>query len=219
MFGRWHWCALVMPAMVVVLAACGGAAASSSSGSAPHFSIGSAVSRTPSAAGHAGAAAPATPGLVPSTVSADDIQAFLDAHNARRAKYNETPLTWSAALASLAQDWSNQMAQTGNFDHRPNNNEGENIFSGTGTYSPKDVVDAWGNEVSNFHADSNTCDPNAECGHFTQIVWATTTTVGCGSATAADGTVYWTCNYDPPGNFTGIGPFDAAAQQQALGGM
>ncbi|MBJ7609537.1 MAG: SCP-like extracellular [Candidatus Dormibacteraeota bacterium] len=148
-------------------------------------------------------------------MSAADIQAFLDAHNAWRTKVNEPPLTWDAGLASLAQDWSSQMAQSGNFDHRPNNNEGENIFAGTGTYAPKDVVDAWGNENANFHVDTNTCDPNTMCGHYTQIVWASTTKVGCGSATGGDGTVYWTCNYDPPGNVSGIGPLDAAAQQQA----
>ena len=203
-------------ALAGLLAACG-----SSGGATPtpagHFRLGAPVTRTPgprSASTHSLAGG----GLPPTTLSDADIAATLDAHNAWRAKYNEPALVWDDGLASLAQDWSNQMAQTGNFDHRPDNNEGENIFTGSGqTYAPKDVVDAWGSEVTSFHADTNTCDPGAMCGHFTQIVWATTTKVGCGAATAGDGSVYWTCNYDPPGNVDGIGPFDVAAQQQASG--
>ena len=152
-------------------------------------------------------------------LSAADIQATLDAHNTWRTKYNLAPLVWDGELGSLAQDWSNQMAQTGNFNHRPNGTKGENLFAGTGTYTPKDVTDTWGNEVANYNFDTDTCEAGKQCGHFTQIVWATTAKVGCGSATSADGTVYWTCNYDPRGNVIGIKPLDATAQQQAATGQ
>jgi pathogenesis-related protein 1 len=204
-------------AVAALAVACGSTASTTSNttASGARTNVGSALTRTPVA----GLASFAPKGNLPSsTLSAADIQATLDAHNAWRAKNNEAVLTWDASLASLAQDWSNQMAQTGNFDHRPNNNEGENIFTGSGqTYTPKDVTDAWGNEVANYHADTSTCDANAQCGHYTQIVWASTARVGCASATAADGSVYWTCNYDPPGNVTGVSPFDLNAQTQPSG--
>lgn len=200
----------ILLAAVAVVAACGSSQSSSSSSSSRTTRVGTAATRTP---GAKQTLPPAIGALPAAQLSAADVKATLDAHNAWRAKYNETPLTWDDSLASLAQDWSNQMAQSGNFDHRPDNPKGENIFSGTGTYAPKDVVDAWGNEVSDYHQDTNTCNDGAQCGHFTQIVWASTTKVGCASATAADGTIYWTCNYDPAGNITGVSPFDAAAQQ------
>ena len=220
--------AIALVAALSGLAACGSSSSSSSSSSAstghpPHISLppgahadlGPTESRTPGPLARLD-----TAGMPASTLTPAEIQATVDAHNVWRAKYNETPLVWDDGLGALAQDWSNQMAQSGNFDHRPNNNAGENLFMGSGTtYTPKEVVDSWGSEVAFFHADTNSCDDGQMCGHFTQLVWASTARVGCGRATAGDGSIYWTCNYDPPGNYTGIGPFDAAAQQRALSGQ
>jgi hypothetical protein len=46
-------------------------------------------------------------------------------------------------------------------------------------------------------------------GHFTQIVWRASTTLGCGKATGKDGNDYVVCNYDPAGNIAGRTPFDS----------
>ena len=40
-------------------------------------------------------------------------------------------------------------------------------------------------------------------GHFTQVVWASTQKLGCGSAGG-----YVTCRYDPPGNMNMPGYFE-----------
>ncbi|MBK9527127.1 MAG: hypothetical protein IPO41_02100 [Acidobacteria bacterium] len=48
------------------------------------------------------------------------------------------------------------------------------------------------------------------CLHFTQVVWSTTTKVGCGKARTADGmTDFVVCDYSPPGNIGQQAPFKA----------
>jgi pathogenesis-related protein 1 len=144
-------------------------------------------------------------------ISADEQSALVDAHNGWRARFNTPSLVWDNTLATLAQDWADQLAASGQFDHRPDNQFGENIFMGTADAFPANaVVDDWGGEVANFDVASLTCAPDATCGHFTQVVWSQTARVGCGKSTGDDGNDYWVCNYDPPGNMQGESPFATA---------
>lgn len=140
---------------------------------------------------------------------------MLGAHNEWRQRYNSPPLTWDNDLAAVAQDWADQMAKSGDFDHRQDQSYGENIWMGTAdAYSPQHVVDSWGNEVNDYDIEevndydieTNVCAPGAVCGHFTQVVWSKSTTVGCGKATGSDGNDYWVCNCNPPGNVIGQTP-------------
>ncbi|SDP47267.1 Cysteine-rich secretory protein family protein [Nakamurella panacisegetis] len=140
--------------------------------------------------------------------SPDEQAALVAAHNQWRARYNSPPVVWDDTVAAVAQDWANQIAASGQFDHRPDNRYGENMFMGTaGAYRPTDVVDDWGNENANYDIPSQTCMAEAVCGHFTQLVWATTARIGCGKATGPDGNDYWVCDYDPAGNMEGQSPF------------
>ena len=53
------------------------------------------------------------------------------------------------------------------------------------------------------------------CGHYTQVVWAESSNLGCGYAQCTVNSPFdgfdtwdnWVCNYDPPGNVEG--EFDA----------
>ncbi len=147
------------------------------------------------------------------------IQQILDAHNAYRTEVNVPALTWSDELAQYAQSWANELATNRgcNMQHRPhddndpwNQKYGENIFSGGGTnWSPTvlDAVSDWASEKKDFNPDSKECNSGGICGHYTQMVWKSTTQVGCGVATCSDGNVIVVCNYNPAGNMVGEKPF------------
>ena len=50
-------------------------------------------------------------------------------------------------------------------------------------------------------------------GHFTQIVWMSTSKFGIAKATAANGKVYVVARYNPPGNFPGQFPANVKRQR------
>ena len=84
---------------------------------------------------------------------------------------------------------------------------GENLWKGTtGYYTVGDAVDSWGNEKEFYNYNKNKCKSGEVCGHYTQIVWANTTKVGCAKM-ECDGFTTWVCEYDPPGNWVGEKPY------------
>lgn len=143
-----------------------------------------------------------------------DNDAYVAAHNRWRQNYGTANVEWDQTIADFAQEWADVQAAADTFNHRDNNPYGENLFSGTsGFYGPDAVVDSWGSEVKDWDL---TCTGDLEqcckvdwskCGHFTQVVWATTTKIGCGKATTASGNDIMVCNYSPAGNMSGVSPF------------
>ena len=70
---------------------------------------------------------------------------------------------------------------------------------------------AWVAETEHYDYDSHSCSKGEECGHYTQVVWAESVSVGpvgCGSVTCSGGRgVFTVCSYDPPGNVVGERPY------------
>lgn len=126
--------------------------------------------------------------------------AWLNAHNEKRAKHCAPPLEWSATLAKVAQTWAEQLKAKGcAFGHSNNNKYGENLAAGTiGALDPETTVGMWYDEIKLYKF------PNGgfslKTGHFTQVVWKSTTKVGCGHVQCNGNDIY-VCNYDPPGNW------------------
>ena len=65
------------------------------------------------------------------------------------------------------------------------------------------MVKSWYDEIEMYHYDRPKF--SHETGHFTQVVWRSTTKLGCAMAKSHGprGGVYLTCNYDPYGNLEG----------------
>lgn len=148
---------------------------------------------------------PEQPTINPSGSNSTIAQEMLAAHNQWRSRVGVPPLRWSPQLTSYAQEWANYLASTGQFNHRPQRQYGENLFWGSGRrWSPTEVVNNWGSEVRDYDYASNRC--RNVCGHYTQVVWARTTEVGCAVGRSGNQEV-WVCNYNPPGNYIGQRPY------------
>lgn len=129
-------------------------------------------------------------------------KAFVDAHNAARAKHCAPPLTWSPKIAKVAQAWANKLKAKGCvFGHSGNPNYGENLGAGSiGALDPASTVAMWYDEVKLYKFPDGGF--SMQTGHFTQLVWTDTKQVGCGHVECNGNDIY-VCNYDPPGNYDG----------------
>lgn len=123
---------------------------------------------------------------------------ILAEHNAKRALHGVDPLTWDTTLESYAQNYADGYDCSGTLTHS-GGKYGENLALG---YTVTGSVDAWYEEGDNFNY--STCNIYD---HFTQVVWKSTTKVGCAYKTCGN---YWgsyiICSYDPAGNFIGNCP-------------
>ena len=145
-----------------------------------------------------GGGAPAGGGTPVNTGGGGGLSAVLAAHNSFRAAHCTAPLRWSNALAATAQAWAQQCS----FSHS-GNGYGENIAWGTaGAFTPTRFVENWYSEAPAYDYSTGSGRGGAVTGHFTQIVWAGSTEVGCGWARCG-GSDYLVCNYSPPGNYVG----------------
>jgi uncharacterized protein YkwD len=152
-----------------------------------------------------------------------DESAWLDPMNQARADVmaNEPPLTWNPIAAQVALAYAQQC----NYLHNPNlqsdyksaggtTSAGENIAAGAPTLTIAGANMGWiDDEKPAYTYATNSCNTSIapECGHYTQIVWKTTTSVGCALVTcntnspfntAKYGTKwgYAVCDYAPAGN-------------------
>lgn len=135
-------------------------------------------------------------------------------HNLERGRYGIEPLTWNPALAASAGVWAQHLVASGSFQHAPENDaapEGENLWAGTpGRFTPEAMVDAWAREQRFFQPGrfpaNSTTGRVADVGHFTQLMWRATHSVGCALARGEREDVL-VCRYSEAGNYDGEIPF------------
>ena len=169
---------------------------------------------------------PPPPPSASTSLSPAQQQEALGQHNHWREEAGVSALRWSFQLAAYAQEWADELAEQGcTMQHRPRGGpfaqqHGENLFWASPVMwsdgrrevqqiTPDDVVDAWDEEKQWYDYASNRCSapPNESCGHYTQVVWATSQELGCAMTICQDKGQLWVCNYDPPGNYIGQKPY------------
>ena len=136
----------------------------------------------------------------------------LAAHNRARAEFGVAPVAWNETLAGEALRHAQYMAATGIYGHdqTPGRRKkmGENLWRGTrGVFSYDIMIGVMIEEQRLFrpgHFPNNSASGDWHAvAHYTQIVWPTTTEVGCALASSPT-TDYFVCRYAPTGNKDGF---------------
>ncbi|KAG9269249.1 peptidase inhibitor 16 isoform X1 [Astyanax mexicanus] len=152
----------------------------------------------------------------------EDQQRIVNLHNHHRSTV-EPPaadmihMKWSGELALIAKEYATKCI----WEHNPDSQNimGENLFITTGPLDIEKALSDWFMEHKHYSYDNNTCAENEMCGHYTQMVWAKTKEVGCGSHFCEtvetlgfkDATLL-VCNYLPLGNYMGQKPYQVGEQ-------
>ncbi|KAH3736563.1 cysteine-rich venom protein latisemin-like [Dreissena polymorpha] len=139
-------------------------------------------------------------------------QLILDAHNTARRGVTPTAsnmqlMTWDVSLANIAQRWADNCS---NAHEKPSYKRcdfgrfsvGQNLAYGYSSWTG--AIEGWAKEKKDFTY--GTDNKNKVVGHYTQMVWAQTSKVGCGYA-VCNGRPYYVCNYGPAGNYMGEQPY------------
>lgn len=136
---------------------------------------------------------------------------LLDLHNRERAAAGVAPARWDPALAAQAQGYAQVLARSGRLVHASRTarmGQGENLAMGTrGYYSPIALAAGWAAERRHFRSGYFPAVSRTgrwrDVGHYTQMIWPTSTRVGCGSA-AGRTMLVLVCRYAPAGNRDGV---------------
>ncbi|XP_039560168.1 glioma pathogenesis-related protein 1-like [Passer montanus] len=163
------------------------------------------------------------------------IEECVQTHNSWRSKVdppasNMLYMSWDPDLAKTAKAWAKKCL----FKHNIHLKEkgkvhprfvtaGENIWTGSvSVFTVKAALSSWFNEVEFYDYDTNRC--SRVCGHYTQVVWATSYKVGCAvhfcptvQYISIRNAAHFVCNYGPPGNYP-VRPYKTGAACSECGG-
>jgi pathogenesis-related protein 1 len=155
------------------------------------------------------------------TITASEINDILFAHNQARRRVNPTatimpPLKWNYNLAIWAQNFEDACPGIVHSSNVARSNIagfsyiGENLAAGYSSWIS--AVAGWVDEGPDFTYPA-TCGAGKVCGHYTQVIWAKSTDVGCGFKVCPGSTYsrYYRCVYGPGGNYVGAAPYIQSA--------
>ncbi|XP_037592171.1 peptidase inhibitor 16 isoform X3 [Cebus imitator] len=142
---------------------------------------------------------------------------MVELHNLYRAQTSPPAsdmlhMRWDEELATFAKAYARQCVWGHN---KERGRRGENLFAITdeGMDVPL-AMEEWYHEREHYNLSAATCSPGQMCGHYTQVVWAKTERIGCGShfceklqGVEETNIQLLVCNYEPPGNVKGKRPY------------
>ena len=131
-------------------------------------------------------------------------------HNQARAEAGTAALMWHAGLSHDAQQWADHLASIDRgLQHSQNrNNQGENLaaFSGTVSEPHREASKLWYQEKAAWPGGIIMANAVHCHGHYTQMIWNSTSYLGMGIATSRSGKLYIVARYYPAGNIVGCDP-------------
>ncbi|KAK2515207.1 Glipr1 [Columba guinea] len=161
------------------------------------------------------------PSTLPDVGDPKFIEECVQAHNRFRSGVNPPAsnmlyMSWDPDLAKTAKAWAKKCL----FKHNTHLREpgqahpkftpvGENLWTGTlSVFTVQGAISTWYKEVSAYDYATEKC--RGVCGHYTQIVWATSYKVGCAvhfcpkmADISITNAAHFICNYGPAGNYPG----------------
>ncbi|EED14813.1 SCP-like extracellular protein, putative [Talaromyces stipitatus ATCC 10500] len=158
-----------------------------------------------------------SPSVAPSSAGSSYQSLILNSHNIHRSNHSAPALTWNETLAESAL----KLANTCDYHHDtslgPAANYGQNIAFGIDSDKVDEIItNMMYNDEMMFYQDLyGQANPDMskfeKWGHFSQIVWLDTTSVGCATVTCQPlaeshsslALPFTVCNYYPAGNYGG----------------
>ncbi|NWQ94418.1 PI16 inhibitor, partial [Burhinus bistriatus] len=150
------------------------------------------------------------------TLSDEEKKIILDGHNKYRSQVSPPAMdmlkmSWDTELEAFAQAYAEKCI----WDHnKERGRRGENLFAMAPTLDLEFAVEDWNGEEKYYNLTTSTCVPGQMCGHYTQVVWASTHQIGCGAkfcekidGIETEDMYLLVCNYYPPGNMKGRKPY------------
>ncbi|KAB5575171.1 hypothetical protein PHYPO_G00217800 [Pangasianodon hypophthalmus] len=131
-------------------------------------------------------------------------------HNRLRSRVepmaaNMQKMEWSDTLAALAQIRAESCSKNSTGSEVDTEHIGWNIHqSPHGVASYSDIINSWFQEGHHYVYQNGQCKSNHTCKHYTQLVWATSSQVGCALHLCRVGVKQWdmfVCAYFPGGNW------------------
>ncbi|XP_020651059.3 peptidase inhibitor 16 [Pogona vitticeps] len=148
--------------------------------------------------------------------TSEEKKLILDLHNQYRSKVDPPAadmlkMSWDPELEAFAKDYATKCIWEHN---KERGQRGENLFAMSGDLDVTLVVENWYNEYQYYNISTLACEEDQMCGHYTQVVWARSERVGCGTVFCKtlenlnDTDMHLVvCNYKPPGNVKGHKPY------------
>lgn len=138
----------------------------------------------------------------PSDPVPSDMAALFREHNEYRSKHGAPAMVWNASVAQAAATWGMQCRK----GHESQSTYGENLMSTTSyqldmSWLISISTGSWYREVEDY--DCSRPGYQAGTGHFTQIIWKSSSAMGCAAQMCSQTEGWVVCRYWPAGNYLG----------------
>ncbi|KAH6977182.1 CAP domain-containing protein [Ilyonectria sp. MPI-CAGE-AT-0026] len=151
--------------------------------------------------------------IFPRAINADQKES-LRLHNVERKKKKVGAMVWSPTLAGYALTYAKKLAKDGKLAHSAYEdriNQGENLaFSSSSVPIKQPGVVGTNGWIAERPKYKNEVIPKGDFsgyGHYTQVMWNTSTRLGIASASDGKGGYYTVARYSKPGNIVGLRPY------------